>query len=367
MTWPSFRRRNGLVAVLLVSLGFGDVALLSGEAQPAVEPIRVFPGTTTLVRFTLDDQHDHHRFHTRWKPSGHQAGVDVRLLRTPTDVKTFEVGRSSPLIARITVEMDARPQRIDGILELENAESKGLIARIPIVVDVKQKTLGAYLPLLFGLGFMSLIAGSAANGYFRQTRRIDASQLAQFVEPLERDPYPSDRMMRSRPVGVRASLNHSLSSKERWWRWLLGNPVLFGIPGWEYNETLKLTLNNVSPSVSSRVIGLRNALKRVFWMSRVKRVDRIFVAKGKGAQNYRFFIFTSDGKTVGGLELCDASQRRLSISRRTTVNTVLLLRPLEHEDVDSEEGPRFLGWRLDGDVVLIREKPVKAERRARRS
>ena len=154
------------------------------------------------------------------------------------------------------------------------------------------RTLGLLLLLALGLYLLSMV---------RNSRFLSADHLASSLVPLRWDEMGAVvRHGRSEPE-VRAMVRRGLGWLPRLRAWLRANPLVFGLPGRRYHETVELVLQPERRVDRSRVMVLaeRDHMERL--RQRPGEATGRLFARAAGGRGQQFYAVPKKGVRIGRL------------------------------------------------------------------
>ena len=190
--------------------------------------------------------------------------------------------------------------------ELALASSTGVQSplRIPIDVSVEEaSTWQCWGPMILRglLLALALLLLAYIVNMWRSSRFLDPDSLADRLVPLEWDDFGEARPRNEAARDVRSMVRDNMSFLDRAKAWLKANPLVFGLPGREYCETVELVLQ-ASPNV--RRSRLRLVSERDFiadLRSNPRRGMARMYATARGGLS--FYAVPAEGGRVGVFEL----------------------------------------------------------------
>ena len=128
--------------------------------------------------------------------------------------------------------------------------------RIPIVVDVEEARLWqcwgpTILRTLLALLILLLLA--YLFNMWRSSHFLDRDRLADRIVPVYWSDYGETRPHTRSAADVRQMVRRSMKFTDRARAWLKANPLVFGLPGREYDETVELILDGSRNVQRSRI------------------------------------------------------------------------------------------------------------------
>ena len=178
--------------------------------------------------------------------------------------------------------------------------------RVPVVVEVEEARLLQCWGTTILRGFLVLL-GLLLLAYlfnmWRSSHFLDRDRLADRLTPLHWSDFGETRPQTRSATEVRQMVRKSMPLSQRVMSWLKANPLVFGLPGKEYNETVELLL---SPSRNVHRTRVRLLTEREFieeLRSNPRRgMGRIF-ASARGGMT--FHAVYAEGERLGPFKMHD--------------------------------------------------------------
>ena len=208
----------------------------------------------------------------------------------------------------LTVRAESGPCCNGGQFEtqllLVPAEGTRSSLRVPMMITVEEAPLwqcwGATI-LRALLALLLLLLAAYIINMWRSSHFLDRDSLADRLVPLQWDDFGEARPRNEAARDVRAMVRRSLSLVERAKAWLKANPLVFGLPGREYHETVELVLNS-SPNVQRsrlRVVPERDFAAQL--RNRPRRgLARVYATARGGIS---FFAVPAEENRIGTFEM----------------------------------------------------------------
>ncbi|MEM9594345.1 MAG: hypothetical protein AAGD06_08780, partial [Acidobacteriota bacterium] len=195
------------------------------------------------------------------------GGASPKLERKGTEIsraKTFQGER----LPRMRVE--ARPCCDSGLYEgslMVIPVGGGQAARVPLEVTVEHRWWPCWRPWIVAgvLCLLLFLLLSYLGNMFFSTSLLRADQLAARLVPLRWDDMGGVETHAKGQRHVERLIRKALTPRQRVAAWLGANPLVFGLPGREYAETVELTLvphNDVHRSMV-RLVPERDLFRRL--------------------------------------------------------------------------------------------------------
>ena len=220
--------------------------------------------------------------------------------------------------------------------------------RIPVIIEVEEARLlqcwGS--TILRGLIFSLLLLLLAyLINIWRSSHFIDRDRLADRLIPLHWSDFGETRPQTRSATEVRQMVRKSISFPERARAWLLANPLVFGLPGREYNETVELLLSN-SRNVHRtrmRLIPERTFIDDLRATPR-RGLARVFASARGGLT---FHAVPGPHERIGPFQIHDPYAGFHSDDEEFEPTLTALRGRTELLDMNSEKEPETMaGWRL---------------------
>jgi hypothetical protein len=260
----------------------------------------------------------------------------------PRAVETSDLVRPGGVLhLRVLAERCCSSGTYQRTVELIPQQGTAWPIHLPVHVTVEGSSLTCHLPaasffLVFAVGvLLNLYAyGMAANSHF-----VPLPRLAARLRPLQRN--GAGGLEEGSRKAVEALVRRDLPFWRRALNWLRANPLVFGLPGGSFHETIELQLHPRRDVSVSRLclIPHRNFHKTLQQQPQLGQ-GRLFAA---AFSQLRFFAVPHRGK-VGELMVKDASEEAGQPELTWIGPNQDLLRNMEGED----RPVVYAGWRIGG-------------------
>ena len=193
--------------------------------------------------------------------------------------------------------------------------------------------------LLFILLLLAYLFNIYRNSYF-----LDRERLANSLTPMEWDEMQQTRPNTRAANQVNRMVRNQMGLRQRLVAWLRANPLIIGLPGREYNESVELALQPSIQANRSRVIllGERDHLATLRKNPR-RAVGRIY-ATARGGMT--FYTVPAEGERVGMFTI-DTDFDEFSFEEEFTPSLEVLRRRTELRAIHTDGEPGdFAGWRV---------------------
>ncbi len=179
--------------------------------------------------------------------------------------------------------------------------------RIPVVVEVEDARLWqCWGPTILRtiLVLLALLLLAYIINMWRSSHFIDRDRLADRLVPLHWSDFGETRPQTRSATDIRRMVRRSLSFTERFKAWLKANPLVFGLPGREYNETAEIILDrsrNVQRS-RLRLVASRDYIDEIRANPRSAMARLYATARG----GLSFYAVPAEGDRIGVFEINDS-------------------------------------------------------------
>lgn len=260
-------------------------------------------------------------------PQGSPEAVRVLTLKAVSG-KCCEGGRYQTEVVLVSASGAQMPLRIPVIIEVEEAK----------LWQCWGTTILRGLLVLLGLVLLAYLFNMWRSSHF-----LDRDRLADRLVPLHWSDFGETRPQTRSATEVRKMVRKSMPFLQRAKAWLQANPLVFGLPGREYNETAELLLSN-SRNVHRtrlRLIPERTFIEELRTNPR-RGQGRVFVSARGGMT---FHAVCAEGERLGGFTIHDPYAG--FVAEEFEPSLIALRGRTELLDQNSEKEPDTMaGWRI---------------------
>lgn len=331
------------------------VRLRAGESQRVTVPILGNWSREQDFEVHFDGSAANGRWPTKGLLIGPVGETEGRVRLSPAGGEALEAqieAAACCAAGNYEMRLELRPVAGGGEAVLPDGKPRLRTLQVPVLIAVDSAGLWACRGALILRGILVLILALLVVyvvSMFRNSSFFSRKHLAAGLVPLRWDPYGAPIRHPRSQQDVKSLVWSGLRPGARILAWLRANPLVFGLPGRRYRETVELLLQPERRADRSRLslVSERDHLERL--QTRPERGTGRLFARALGGRGHLFYAVPKGGVRIGRLVPENLAERELTAKGEEKAKVLRLkkrqrlIHPIPEQE--REEG-RAAGWQL---------------------